>query len=251
MRGRGGSRTPRAEGQKGLEREHGVWWSISVKRVFIAMAIVVVAGLWWSGVFAELGDTERIRGLVNEAGSAGPILFMVLIVVLFPLFLGGVPIWISGSLFPVIEASIYSWIGGGIAGFLVFLATRHMARDWAQSRIPEHVRRWEKRLEQRPLRTVILLRAFLWINPGVDMFLGISYVSTRDYILGTAIGVVPSTLLHVVLGVHGMRYLGQAPDWFWLALVATVAAFFGIRALRRRAAPASTSPESQEPRLSD
>ncbi|MEO2169306.1 MAG: hypothetical protein ABGY42_14555, partial [bacterium] len=137
-----------------------------MKRVLTVAAVVAVVWLWWTGVLAEMGNTDRIRALVLDAGSAGPLLFIALIVVLFPMFLAGAPIWISGSLFPVVEAIIYSWIGGGIAGFLIFLFARHWARDWAQTRIPARVRRWEERLEQRPLMTVIALRVFLWINPA-------------------------------------------------------------------------------------
>ncbi|MFP6664197.1 MAG: VTT domain-containing protein [Deltaproteobacteria bacterium] len=215
-----------------------------MKRVLLVVAIAAMVWLWWSGIFAEMGNTEEIRDLVQDAGAAGPVLFMALIVVLFPVFLAGVPIWISASLFPVVEASIYSWIGGGVAGVVVFLFARHWARDWAQSRIPERVRRWEERLEQRPLLTVIALRAFLWINPAADMFLSLSRVSTRDYVLGTAIGIVPATLFHVILGLQGMEYIDHVPNWFWIGLVATIAAVFTIRALRRRAAPPSSPPES-------
>ena len=208
-----------------------------MKRLALAAAVLIVVYLWWSGAFTELADAQRIRTLVHDAGPAGPVLFFLVLLVLFPVFLAGVPIWLSSTLWPMPEAILYSGIGSLLIGLPFFLIARHWGREWAQDRIPESVRRWEDRLEQRPLVAVVGLRLFLWINPAVDLLIGVSHVTTRDYLLGTAAALVPLTVFHVTVGAKGMEWASQAPDWLWIALAATGVAFLGFRALRARTSP--------------
>ena len=44
------------------------------------------------------------------------------------------------------------------------------------------------RLEERPIRTVALLRLFLWLAPALTYALALSRIRYRHYVAGSAIG---------------------------------------------------------------
>ena len=205
-----------------------------MKRVLIGFLIAGIVYLWWTGLLAELSDADRIRSWLDQAGPFGPLLFFLVVFALLPIFLAGPPIWLSSSVWPLPLALFYSLVAGILAGIPFFLLVRRWGRNWAQGRIPERVRRWEERLEAHPISTVMILRLLLWINPAVDLLVGISKVSLRDYLIGTVVGLIPPTIFQVVVGAKGIEWAQRAPGWVWFVLGALVAVILLIRAIRRR-----------------
>ena len=61
------------------------------------------------------------------------------------------------------------------------------------------MRKWMGRLETQPIRTIALLRLFLLFSPPLNYALALSRVRFRDYLLGSALGLLPPTVLAVVL----------------------------------------------------
>ena len=205
-----------------------------MKRVLIGFLIAGIVYLWWTGLLAELSDADRIRSWLDQAGPFGPLLFFLVVFALLPIFLAGPPIWLSSSVWPLPLALFYSLVAGILAGIPFFLLVRRWGRNWAQGRIPERVRRWEERLEAHPISTVMILRLLLWINPAVDLLVGISKVSLRDYLIGTVVGLIPPTIFQVVVGAKGIEWAQRAPGWVWFVLGSLVAVILLIRAIRRR-----------------
>ncbi len=189
-----------------------------MKWVLLCAAAALLGWLWWMGTLAELSDPDRLRVMVDDAGAAGPLAFVGLVLLLFPVMLAGPPIWLSGSLWPIPLAILYSAIASAVPSLLFYAAARRLGREWAADRIPARLRRYEERLEQHPLRTVVLLRLLLWINPAVDILVGVSAVSTRNYLIGSAIVLAPATVVHVVLPAKGIELAGDMPAWLWPAL---------------------------------
>jgi uncharacterized membrane protein YdjX (TVP38/TMEM64 family) len=191
----------------------------------LALALILGA-LWWSGALAELSDAEQLRELVAQAGLAGPIVFVGVVVLLFPLLLAGPAIWISGTIWPIPIAIVYAGVASTLASASFFGLARWLARDWASARIPDNVRKYEERLESHPVRTIVVLRALLWINPAVDILIGVSRVSIPTYLGASAAVLAPLTAMHVVFPAKGIEFASAAPDW--LAPAAGVAAVAGV-----------------------
>lgn len=215
-----------------------------MKRLLIVLLITGIAGLWWFGLLEEAADADRIRSWLRQAGPLGPLLFFLVVFALLPFFLAGPPIWLSSSVWPLPLALVYSEVAGVLAGIPFFFLARRWGRSWAEGRIPDWVGRWESRLEAYPVSTVMVLRLLLWINPAVDLFVGISRVRTRDYLVGTVVGLVPPTIFQVVVGAKGMEWLADAPGWVWVALAGGILAVLAIRAFRRRTAVGRDATES-------
>ncbi|HSB97196.1 MAG TPA: hypothetical protein VLC91_12150, partial [Spongiibacteraceae bacterium] len=80
-----------------------------ITKCLLVLAIIAgFAALWWSGTLAQLSDINWIRAKVEAAGWFGPLLFLLLVIVLFPLFLAGPLLWLSGTIWPLPLAITYS-----------------------------------------------------------------------------------------------------------------------------------------------
>ena len=62
------------------------------------------------------------------------------------------------------------------------------------------IRRMLSRLDARPIRTVALLRCFLWVAPALNYALAMSRLRFREYFLGSALGLLlPMPLMSVFI----------------------------------------------------
>ena len=68
------------------------------------------------------------------------------------------------------------------------------------ARLPARFHAWDERIARRGLAAVIVLRLVTYLAAPADWVLGLTKISARDLVLGTAIGLVPPTLLYVFAG---------------------------------------------------
>jgi len=212
--------------------------AIGASLLLAVAAVVLVA----SGRVGELATAEHLGTLLERAGPLGPILFIALIVVLFPVFLIGPPVWASLALWPAPLAILYSSIGCYAASVLFYALARRLGQEWAQPRIPDRVRSFEERLLEHPFRTIVVMRLLIWANPAVDLLIGVSRVHPRDYLLASAVGLVPATAAQVLLVGAGIGMALELPKPVWITAGIAIGAVVLARVLRSRriarAAPA-------------
>lgn len=147
---------------------------------------------------------------------------------------------VPGSLLTLGAGFLYGTLGGllvVIPGSLVgstacFLLARTFARSWVAGRLASSPRfaAIDRAVERRGLRTVLLLRMspILPYN-ALNYALGLTSVRLRDYVVGSAIGSLPITLLVVHAGslassLAGLREAGpRGPVGVALVVVGIVA----------------------------
>lgn len=208
-----------------------------MRRVAIGMALLLAAAaiaVFASGRADEFTNAEYLTGLLDRAGPLGPLLFIALIVALFPLFLIGPPIWASLALWPAPLAILYSSIGCFIASVIFYVLARSFGQEWAQPRIPDKIRRYEDRLVDHPLRTIVVMRLLIWANPAVDLLIGVSRVRPRDYLLATAVGLLPSTAAQVLVVGTGLGLALELPREIWVVAGIALGSLLLARILRKR-----------------
>ena len=198
-------------------------------------AIAVVA----SGRAGEFASVEHLTTLLERAGPLGPLLFIALIVALFPVFLIGPPVWASLALWPAPLAILYSSVGCFAASLLFYALARSFGQEWAQPRIPDRIRKYEERLVQQPFRTIVVMRLLIWANPAVDLLIGVSRVHPRDYLLATVVGLLPSTAAQVLVVGTGLGMALELPKQVWIAVGIAIGALVLARMLRNRRAAAA------------
>lgn len=204
------------------------------KFLLLALVIIAMSLLWTSGIIELITDMDRLRNLVDDAGVWGPVLFLLLMLILFPIFAAGPLVWLSAAIWPISLAITYSSIGSVLCGWFFFALTRHFGQESIKKKIPEKVSKYEKKLEENPWKTIVFLRAILWINPAVDALIGVSQISTRTYLLASAAALIPLTTIHILVVTYGIDFLINLPIWVYVLAAFIVLALVANQARNKK-----------------
>jgi uncharacterized membrane protein YdjX (TVP38/TMEM64 family) len=173
----------------------------------VALVVLAVGGLLAAAI--HLGkpawlSVDGMRRAVEAAGPLGPLVFMAVFVAGF--FIPGPEILfaaLGGVLFGGVHGFLYAYVASLVGATTTFLLVRYTAQEWAQ-RAPRHRFAWVRTLDDhlavRGFTTVAGLRLVLFLAPPLNWALGATRVRTRDYLLGTATGIVPGLSASVYLG---------------------------------------------------
>ena len=168
----------------------------------------------------DLPDPEVLRDRVAAAGTWGLLSFVVVYaaVSLTPFPASALTI-ASGLLFGLAVGAAVVVFAATLGAWLAFLLARSLGREGV-SRI-----RWARlasvdaMLERRGLVSVLLVRLVPLVPfMAVNYAAGLSAVRQRDYLLGTAVGIVPATVGYTALGAYGTSPL----SWPFAAAVLAV-----------------------------
>jgi uncharacterized membrane protein YdjX (TVP38/TMEM64 family) len=214
-----------------------------VRRVALALLVfAVIAAAWALGVHEQL-KPAHVKELVSGAGLWGPVVFIGVFTVAeilhFPCFvlvIAAAGIWHWSIAIPT------AYAGAVTASLAIFWIARRTLSDVVRDYLPERLLRFEHRLESHGLRTVILLRLLFSFAPAVHWLLGASEVRFRDYLLGTAVGLLPWIVAYVVFGKIVIRYWERAFPWLLVALAVGLSVELIRRIRARRRETRSKSP---------
>ncbi len=198
----------------------------------------LVVGVLLAGGLALLllgGDLATVRRAVAASGAWGPVVFVALHVVLtlVPVpknLLAG----IAGALFGLGAGSALSWVGAVASAWVTFELAGRLGAEAVDGITGARVERVRRVLRERGLLAVVIARLtplvpFTVVNYGA----GVSRVGRRDYLLGTALGVVPGTVAYVAVGASA----GQDATTILLAGGAGVLLLVAAGVLARRLGP--------------
>jgi len=172
-----------AEPERGAVR----FWRLAA---LIAVTVVLVALGKSSGLGAYF-SADGLRSLTHAAGVWGPILFVLV-------FCVGELVHVPGVVFVAAAVLAYGRAGGGALAFagavvavsVSFVIVRGIGgKPLAAIRWPL-ARRILSGLEERPVRTILVLRLLLWMAPQLNYALALSNVRFRSYVVGTALGLI-------------------------------------------------------------
>ena len=136
----------------------------------------------------------RNAGLLGFAAYIG--LFCVALLVQIP----GIPL-VAGA------ALAYGWAVGAIASIVAstiavivsFVIVRGIGGQPLGGIKQPWLRKWLDRLGESPVKSIIVIRFFLWALPPVNYTLAMSSIKFRDYVIGSALGLITPMFLMSVL----------------------------------------------------
>lgn len=204
-------------------------------RLGLLAAVLLAASL---GVVLTGGPSRReIEDAVNEAGAAAPLLFVALYAVLTVLFFpGSVLTGAGGLLFGTGLGTLLAVIGATTGATAAFLLGRRLGRRQVEQIAGRRIGAVDRWLEQNGFLAVLYLRLIPVIPfNGLNYAAGVSALRTRDYALGTAVGIVPGAFAFAALG--GSLDDPTSPEFLAavaLVLLLAVGAPLANRALRKR-----------------
>ena len=201
--------------------------------VFIATLVLIGWIMERVGV-SRLLDTGWVDGQVRGQGVAGLGLFLVVGAATVAL---GVPrqaiSFLAGYAAGLTQGIVVALLATMLGSALVFFYARLIGRDFVRRRLGDRARRVDEFLGRNPFTTVVLIR-FLPIGNNLltNLIAGISAVPATPFLLGSAVGFVPQTIVFVLLG-SGIRV--DPPLRIGLSIALFVAsALLGAILYRRR-----------------
>jgi len=219
-------------------------------RVRVLAFLGVAALLVLAGVLLPLGQwSESLVTSVRSAGALGALVYAGVYVL-------ATVLWIPGSLLTIGAGFLYGLLGGTLlvlpaatcGAALAFIVGRFAARDWVRAKGRDRPRMAAvyAAIGERGFSIVMLLRLsplfpFVFLNYALSL----TELRLRDYVLASALGMIPGTFLFVYLGTlvtdAAALASGQRPDGggaqqalFWGGLVATAAVTWWVSRLARQ-----------------
>lgn len=173
-----------------------------VKRLGISIFILisVLALFYGSQVPSELviKFAERVKS------SPYKLPFFVLwslIVCFVNVPLGAMTKLFSGWLFGFLPGFTVAYLSALLGAFLAFRFSRYLGKDVIEKRFGKSMAKLNARLKEGELVPLIQIRIFPFIPlPVANVCLGVTSISTANFILSSAIGILPATLFYTYLG---------------------------------------------------
>lgn len=211
---------------------------IAVLAVLVLLAVVAWRRGWLTGV-----DEEQVGLWVRAAGAWGPALF----VVLFSIGNGlGAPGFIfllpAAALWPAWEAFLLNWLGSMGAGVIGYAFARGIGRSFVERHLPRRLRGLDRHIEKRAVRGVAFLRITLFLAAPVHWALGLTSISSRDLLIGSALGFVPPVALWTFASNELFDAIWEGRANAWLGLGALVIAGLGLTMWLARRRGGAVSP---------
>jgi uncharacterized membrane protein YdjX (TVP38/TMEM64 family) len=212
----------------------------------IVFALVLIAFSIAAAVFPVRDWIRNLIDWVEQLGPAGIAVFIGAYAIATVLFLPG---WIftvtAGLLFGVVGGTAVALSGATIGAALAFLVARYLVRDSIRNLAGSNPRfhAIDQAIGENGWKIVGLLR----LNPLIpfnlsNYFYGITAIRFWPYVLISAIGMLPGTLLYAYLGAVGKATLAaKSPPSVWrylllgVGLGATIAVTIIISRIARNA----------------
>ncbi len=193
-----------------------------------ALAVASVAA-----VSVGLPDPDQLTADVAAIGPAAPAVFVLLyaVVTLVPLPKNVLTL-VAGLLFGLVEGTLLTLLGALLGAMVAFALGRVLGRDAVERITGRRVARVDALLSRHGFLAVLGAR-LVPVLPftAINYAAGLSAVRIRDYLLGTALGIIPGTIAYASLGAYG----SSPGTWpFVAAVLALVALTAGGAAAAHR-----------------
>ncbi|MEM7435163.1 MAG: VTT domain-containing protein [Myxococcota bacterium] len=180
----------------------------SVRLSLLALVLVAAYVIGRVTGFTDQLTVDGIRSSMKAAGMAGFFVYLLTFAV-------GQLLYIPGFVFVAVAGLAYGPVLGPVASIIAatvsvgvsFVIVRTIGGQPLAGIQQPFLKKWLDRLEEQPLRSMIVIRLFLWAIPPVNYTLAMSGVTFRDYMLAAVIGMTPPFIVISVLFGLGVNLL--------------------------------------------
>jgi uncharacterized membrane protein YdjX (TVP38/TMEM64 family) len=207
--------------------------------VVVVVCILVVLGylyripLWEKvSVYYDIfTDREQTKAFIASFGTGAPVVFILIQIlqVLLAPFPGETTGFIGGFLFGATKGFLYSSIGLTVGSLINFTIGRFLGKRFVRKLIPPAQL---ERMDNLVRHQGVIVLFGLFVFPGFPkdylcLFLGLSAIPLKIFIILTAIGRMPGTLM---LSLQGSYIFEQSYGWFaFIVSVCLVLIFLAYR----------------------
>ncbi len=170
-----------------------------------------------------------IKG-IRRYGTLAPFLFTASVAILVSI---GIPrlllCTLGGMLFGFYQGLLYSVTGTIIGYYIVFSVVRRLGRAYIIRRYPK-IDQLTRLLKRGGIPGVILARQLPIHGMVINLLLGLSPIRPLDFLVGTAIGLLPEAIPFTLIG-KGVKQesLGQSIAYIVIAVVILAVLWLGLK----------------------
>ena len=202
------------------------------KALTAIVACLAMAGLYWLVFFGI--TPQDIQGIVEKAGAWAPLAYIALFALLPAFFFPVAVLALAGGLlFGLGLGSLYTFIGAVINCALMFFLSRYAGRTQVEEFIKNKLSpSWQEKLGRAGGKEGFLLLVILRLIPAVPYNLinytyGLTPMAFWPYMLGSAIGIIPGTLVFINIGDKAWD-ISSPSFWLAIALLVLLLAITGL-----------------------
>lgn len=157
----------------------------------------------------QLGNVQQISERLNALGWAAPAFFVPLVALLVAV---GVPRLllcpIGGMAFGFFWGLVWTLVGTVLGYWGTFVVVRRFGHDWVLRKWPR-LKKFTRVSRRNGMVTVLLIRQLPITGFYVNYLLGLLPLSHRDFLIGTAIGIVPEAIPATMVGANVLYISGE------------------------------------------
>ncbi|VAX11688.1 DedA family protein, putative [hydrothermal vent metagenome] len=183
----------------------------------------VVAGITLVVIYREQLDAAQLEALLADAGTAAPLLFMLIYIIGTVFFLpGSVLTLLGGALFGPWWGTFYNLTGATIGAMLSFLAARYLASDWVANKTGGRMKQLINGVENEGWRFVAFTRLVpLFPFNLLNYALGLTKIPFSQYSIATYICMLPGAMAYTYLGYAGKEAIAGGEGMVQKIMLAT------------------------------
>lgn len=232
-------------------RSDATWDRAAAVRL-TAFAVAVVGA---ASIAVSAGpDVETLRGWTTATGWVAPAAFVALYSVLtVALVPGSVLTLASGLLFGAVLGTALTVVGATAGATIAFVVARSAGRPAVERLVSGRTERVDTWLQGQGLAAVITLRLVPLVPfSAANYAAGLTRIRLKDFVVGTAVGILPGTVVYNLLGAHAAdptdpRFLGAMAALAALTIAGTARLRRSAATSTPRSAVASSSGDRHEP----
>jgi uncharacterized membrane protein YdjX (TVP38/TMEM64 family) len=201
------------------------WLKLALLVAFLAAAVYFFR-------FTETGRQITPEFVLDNIESHGPVTARLIYIGVYiagtvALLPGSVLSFAGAVLFGAYEGTLYTWIGATIGATLAYLMGRLLGRDFVERLFGGRFAAFDQRIRDHGFTGLLIIRLLpLFPFNAVNFGCGLTGIRLRDYVLATAIGIVPGTFVYQFLFAkfgrriltEGLRLEYLADPEIWLAI---------------------------------
>ena len=177
-----------------VKSNSGVW-------VRAIVLVLILVGAYLAVRYTSLGEwtsEERIRAALADIRGAWwtPVLLLVLYAVVAPTGLSMFPLTIAGAAFGPLAGSVLNTIGIIIGAGTTFFTARLLGRDFILRITGDRARKMERTLNRQGIWPLVQVRFMPIPYPLINFAAALSGVPARRFLVASAVGLTPATLIH-------------------------------------------------------
>lgn len=186
---------------------------------------------------------DQLRESIDALGPFGGPAFVLLYVVLTVLFVPGTIASVAaGALFGQLWGTVLTLMGATLGAAAAFEIARRLGRERVRAQMGRRIGAADGWVHDQGLGVIALRPIPAVPFNALNYACGLSSAARRDYLAGTAVGIVPGTIAFVVLG----SSIADPRSPGFIGSLAAVFVLIGISSYRARSS--TPPPAAEEPR---